>query len=276
MGRKELFTAPSAFTLTELLVIIGTIALLAVVFLPALAASNGERASRTACLNNLRQIGIVATVYAGDHLDYVFPCRTQSGGTYVQISFNQRPWLAFIGVVTNGPNSFWTCPNRPGFPMYDNGNVQYFIGYQYFGWSSAPGTQPYWILGDVGVQCNAYSPVKLSTSKPWWTVAADANIKIAPAWGTTTGAPPGAPNAYQNMPPHPLGNTLKPAGGNQVFVDGSAQWFPYVRMFCLHSWRYSDRFCFWYQDFSEVAGLTDPLSQTLRKNLSHLQAKNYP
>ena len=233
--------APFAFTLTELVVVMATIALLAVVLLPALAASSGERASRTACLNNLRQIGIAMTVYAGNNEDYVFPCRTQSGGGTVPNCLNpfSAAALTNIGVLpTNNPASIWTCPNRPGLPVFDAPNHQYVIGYQYFGGI------PIWlsIAGDF----TACSPVKLSTSKPWWALAADCNIQVDGQWGHTDVSP--TPTAtWLNIPPHHASGSLTPAGGNEVFADGSAQWCNYETMWLLNSWPMG-RYCFWYQD----------------------------
>ncbi len=59
-----------AFTLTELLVVLATLALLAAVVLPALAKS-GDNSARTVCLNNLRQMGTALNLYTGENQDYL-------------------------------------------------------------------------------------------------------------------------------------------------------------------------------------------------------------
>jgi len=59
-----------AFTLTELLVVLTTLGILAVVLLPALAGNQQPGASKVfQCLNNMRQLGLACSLYANDNRD---------------------------------------------------------------------------------------------------------------------------------------------------------------------------------------------------------------
>jgi prepilin-type N-terminal cleavage/methylation domain-containing protein len=63
-------TARRAFTLVELLVVIGIIAVLVSILLPTLAAARGK-AQIVQCQSNVRQLVIAAMMFANDHKGYI-------------------------------------------------------------------------------------------------------------------------------------------------------------------------------------------------------------
>lgn len=93
----------SAFTLIELLVVIAIIALLAAIAVPAIGGAL-KKANSSACLSNLRQIGLATIGYAADN-DMVLP---------VAGTGNSPQWAVTIGSYTGVDStkrkSIFVCP----------------------------------------------------------------------------------------------------------------------------------------------------------------------
>jgi len=99
-----------AFTLVELLVVIGIIALLIAVLMPALTAARAQ-ARAVACLSNVRQIAVAAQMYVNENKRYVTFIPPVNGEPSKDRKELLYPYLAQgKNNADNEGNQVWHCP----------------------------------------------------------------------------------------------------------------------------------------------------------------------
>ncbi len=125
---------PRLFTLIELLVVVSIIAVLASMLLPALSRARGL-ARQSACMNNLRQLGLMAQTYVDESDGWVFQKRL-----HMPVPTDQSTWRLYTGeAFPNGVsnNSYMKClEDWSGYKFRTPGGMAHCPSHNFQTWAN--------------------------------------------------------------------------------------------------------------------------------------------
>jgi prepilin-type N-terminal cleavage/methylation domain-containing protein/prepilin-type processing-associated H-X9-DG protein len=221
-----------AFTLVELLVVIGIVALLVGILLPSLARAR-ESARATQCLSNMRQVGMAFTMFASDHGGHLPQTgaakdkeRFDVNGAPADVSvrwfggFHGTPQRFFAGASML--DDYWGLADVGGCPSFE---VEDWLRPQYgpvdYAYSSIFGRHADWVAGGTrrsGLGVKIHRIANPSKKALAWD---SARVQAGKLDRTPWGYPSTGWNGRQEPNFHARHGVL----GDVVFADGHVESF---------------------------------------------------
>ena len=214
----------AGFTLIELLVVIAIIAILAAILLPVVSAAK-DRAKRTTCLNNLKQIDVAFALYAGDNQDLL---PTQPNTTFGGVATNiwalfYKPLVMKYAGLTGAPSPQDKVFDCPADEYWYLGSV-YMTGSFFLSATNLYTSYGYNGLGGTADPPPALPDQKTSPGLFGWKLAAIHDQAKTALIGDFTAARPFSWHEKLRLPPGQAGvNNAKNMVG---FVDGHVAYIP--------------------------------------------------
>ena len=246
-----------AFTLVEILVVVGILSLLAAILFPAF---NRVRAlgRRTTCASNLRQIGMALNQYAQDYKFYPkmadgLGTGASAAGGLPRTTASHNLWPDKIFPYVKQENIF-VCPSDPdhlyhlGCPPDDMSNPDHPISFLGSYSLNAPYTQVQFDFTGPGSYSSSYdprvapSPVRYTRPSSTILVSDGTTFSTNDMFGSSMGAfiAPG----YTQPPPTDITTLQKygvpdrhEGGVNVCFADGHVKWMRLDSLLKVSLWR---------------------------------------
>jgi prepilin-type N-terminal cleavage/methylation domain-containing protein len=225
MSGKRRGRVPVGFTLVELLVVIGIIALLVAILLPALSRSR-EQATRTQCASNIRQWGIAYHMYANANRNS-FPYNGKADPPWCPERGQHLSWNSSISQQFFQD---YLLKNRT-LSDRERDNILFCPSQE---WHREPGNDPDLRRGLVGYFNLPHRDPKDNTDtnytpagEGWVTKKKMAQeFKFAPIVMDMQQFN-GSDSSWARYSSHVNRKTRKPHGGNFLFEDGHVTWYDF-------------------------------------------------